>query len=57
MPKEKKLIKAQLNQLPKDGELSAVLEFICSESNKLYNCTLYLARQIYFKSRRYANKY
>lgn len=57
MPKEKKLIKAQLNQLPKDGELSAVLEFICSESNKLYNCTLYLARQIYFKSRRYSNKY
>ena len=57
MPKEKKLIKAQLNQLPKYGELSAVLEFICSESNKLYNCTLYLARQIYFKTRKYANKY
>ena len=55
--KNKKLIKAQINTLPKEKELSAVLEYICSESNKLYNCTLYLARQIYFKIRRYANKY
>ena len=56
MPK-KKLIKSQLSKLPKDKELLAVLEYICSESNKLYNCTLYLARQIYFKTNKYANKY
>ena len=46
---------AQVNRLPDDGELQAVLEFICSESNKLYNCTLYLARQLYFKARKFSN--
>ncbi len=49
--------KAQINRLPADKELSAVLEYLCSESNKLYNCATYLARQIYFKTGRYANKF
>ncbi len=40
---------AQVNRLPDNQELSAVLEYFCSESNKLYNCTTYLARQIYLK--------
>lgn len=48
---------AQVNQLPDNQELSAILEYLCSESNKLYNCTTYLARQIYFKTGRYANKF
>ncbi len=48
---------AQVNRLPDNQELSAVLEYLCSESNKLYNCTTYLARQIYFKTGRYANKF
>ena len=48
---------AQVNRLPDSQELSAVLEYLCSESNKLYNCTTYLARQIYFKTGRYANKF
>jgi hypothetical protein len=48
---------AQVNQLPDNKELSAILEYLCSESNKLYNCTTYLARQIYFKTGRYANKF
>lgn len=48
---------AQVNRLPDDKDLSAILEYLCSESNKLYNCTTYLARQIYFKTGRYANKY
>jgi putative transposase len=52
-----KIFNAQINRLPNDKELSAVLEFLCSESNKLYNCTVYLARQIYFKTGRYANKF
>ena len=52
-----KLFKAQINRLPDNRELSAVLEYLCSESNKLYNCTTYLARQIYFKTGQYANKY
>ena len=52
-----KIFAAQINRLPDDKELSAVLEYLCSESNKLYNCTTYLARQIYFKTGRYANKF
>ncbi|BAZ46364.1 hypothetical protein NIES4102_43560 (plasmid) [Chondrocystis sp. NIES-4102] len=52
-----KLYNAQVNRLPSNRELSAVLEYLCSESNKLYNCTTYLARQIYFKTGKYANKF
>ena len=52
-----KIFGAQINRLPDDKELSAVLEYLCSESNKLYNCTTYLARQIYFKTGLYANKF
>ena len=52
-----KLFAAQVNRLPDNQELSAVLEYLCSESNKLYNCTTYLARQIYFKTGKYANKF
>jgi IS605 OrfB family transposase len=42
---------AQINRLPCDPSLKAVLQYLCSESNKLYNCTVYLARQLYFKSK------
>ena len=52
-----KLYNAQVNRLPDTKELKAVLEYLCSESNKLYNCTTYLARQIYFKTGLYANKF
>ena len=52
-----KIFTAQVNRLPDDRELSAVLEYLCSQSNKLYNCTTYLARQIYFKTGKYANKF
>ncbi|NES66039.1 MAG: transposase, partial [Okeania sp. SIO2D1] len=32
-----------------------MLEFLCYESNKLYNCTLYLARQLYFKANKFSS--
>ena len=48
---------AQVNRLPEHKDLSAVLEYLCSESNKLYNCTTYLARQICFKTGKYASKF
>ncbi|WP_013323221.1 RNA-guided endonuclease InsQ/TnpB family protein [Gloeothece verrucosa] len=35
----------------------AILEYVCSEANKLYNCGLYYARQIYFKTHQYIGKY
>ena len=39
-----------------DKDPQAVIEYLCSESNKLMNCTVYYARQIYFKAHRYAGK-
>jgi putative transposase len=40
-----------------DDELKAILEFICGESNKLHNCAVYYARQIYFKANRYVRPF
>ncbi len=42
----------QQNLITADKELLAVLEYICAESNKVYNSSLYYARQIYFKTKR-----
>jgi IS605 OrfB family transposase len=50
-----KTFAAQVNQLPSNPELRAALEYLCSESNKLYNCTTYLARQLYFKAGKFSN--
>lgn len=50
-----KTFAAQVNQLPDAPDLRAALEFLCSESNKLYNSTLYLARQLYFKAGKFSN--
>jgi putative transposase len=33
-----------------DKETQAVIEYLCSESNSLYNCAVYYARQIWFKT-------
>ena len=46
---------AQINQLPDIPELQAALEYLCRASNKLYNCTVYLARQLYFKAGKFSN--
>lgn len=43
--------------LSPNQELAAILEFICSEANKLTNCGIYYARQIWFKCRRLIGKY
>ncbi|MEZ2231017.1 RNA-guided endonuclease InsQ/TnpB family protein [Microcoleus sp.] len=40
-----------------DKELKAVLEYICQESNKLHNCAVYYARQIYFKAHIYVRPF
>lgn len=39
-----------------DKELSCILEYLCRESNKVYNCSLYYARQLYFKAHRFASR-
>jgi putative transposase len=33
-----------------DKDTQAILEYLCSESNKIFNCAVYYARQIYFKT-------
>jgi IS605 OrfB family transposase len=37
-------------------EVQSILEYLCGESNKVYNCALYYARQIYFKTNRLVNR-
>ncbi|HEY9614562.1 transposase [Allocoleopsis sp.] len=39
-----------------DEDTQAIIESICSESNKVFNCAVYYARQIYFKAHRYVTK-
>ncbi len=43
--------------LKPDKKLKAVLEYICQESNKLHNCAVYYARQIYFKAHLYVRPF
>lgn len=50
-----KTFAAQVNSLPSEASLSAALEFLCRASNNLYNCTTYLARQLYFKEGKFSN--
>jgi putative transposase len=50
-----KTFAAQVNRLPDSPGLGAALEYLCRESNKLYNCTVYLARQLYFKAGKFSN--
>lgn len=53
MPKPKKPIGVQQNLISADKDTMAVLEYLCSESNKLHNCAVYYARQVWFKAKRY----
>ncbi len=39
-----------------DQDTQAIIEYLCSESNKVFNCTVYYARQMYFKAHRYVTK-
>jgi IS605 OrfB family transposase len=38
-------------------ELRAILEYVCTEANKLSNCGTYYARQLYFKTGKIASKF
>lgn len=39
------------------SELRAILEYVCTETNKLSNCGLYYARQMYFKVGKIVSKF
>lgn len=53
MGKPKKAMGVQQDLISPDKELKAILEYLCSESNKLHNCAVYYARQIWFKTKRF----
>jgi len=40
-----------------DKNLRAILEFVCEQSNKLANCGIYYARQLYFKTGKIPSKF
>jgi len=40
-----------------DKGLQAILEFICGEANKLHNCAVYYARQMYFKAHQFVRPF
>jgi putative transposase len=42
----------QQNVIKVNKHTQAVIEYLCGESNNLYNCATYYARQIYFKTGR-----
>ncbi|MGB7441647.1 MAG: transposase, partial [Coleofasciculaceae cyanobacterium] len=40
-----------------DKDTRAIIEYLCRESNNLYNCTTYYARQIWFKTGRIVSSF
>jgi putative transposase len=56
MSKTKQNIGCQQVLLHPDRELKAVLEYVCGEANKVYNCSVYYARQVFFKERRFVGQ-
>ncbi|GAX37864.1 RNA-guided endonuclease InsQ/TnpB family protein [Nodularia sp. NIES-3585] len=57
MAKPKKLMGVQQNRISTDKDTEAILEYLCTESNKLSNCAVYYARQIYFKTRKFVSSF
>lgn len=53
MAKSKKSMGVQQCLISADKETMAVLEYLCSESNKLTNCAIYYARQMWFKTHKF----
>jgi putative transposase len=57
MGKPKKLMGIQQNQIHCDAETLAILTYLCEQSNSLYNCGIYWARQIFFKTNQIVSKF
>ena len=57
MAKPKKLLGIQQNQIYCNKDTLAILTYLCEQSNSLYNCGVYWARQIFFKTNRIVSKY
>jgi putative transposase len=57
MGKPKKLMGVQQCLISTNKETEAILEYLCSESNKLNNCAVYYARQIWFKTKTFVTAF
>ncbi len=55
--KTKPLMGIQQNLIYCDADTKAILKFLCEQSNSLYNCGVYWARQIFFKTGRIISKF
>lgn len=47
----------QQNLIHCDADTKAILTFLCEQSNSLYNCGIYWARQVFFKTGRIISKF
>jgi putative transposase len=56
MAKSKQNICCQQVLLHPDCELAAVLEYVGGEANKVCNCAVYYARQVWFKEKRFVKQ-
>lgn len=55
--KDKPLMGVQQNLIYCDADTKAILAFLCEQSNSLYNCGVYWARQIFFKTGKIISKF
>lgn len=55
--KPKKLMGVQQNLIYCDADTKSIITFLCEQSNSLYNCRVYWARQIFFKTKRIISKF
>ena len=47
----------QQNLIYCDADTKSIIRFLCEQSNSLYNCGIYWARQIFFKNKRIISKF
>ncbi len=52
-----RLYSCQQHLISQPQEVTAILEYICSEANKLTNCGIYFCRQMWFKANYFVKKY
>jgi IS605 OrfB family transposase len=55
--KPKVLMGVQQNLIYCDDETKSIITFLCEQSNSLYNCGLYWARQLFFKTGKIISKF
>ncbi len=54
--KKAKNLGCQQILLHPNQNLLAILQYLCGEANKVFNCSIYYARQVWFKENRFVTK-